>query len=159
MKLLLSKVNESAQKFVKVLANFKSITEALPVLPYGIDSKSVKKTTAVLSETYNSEDVCIGYIYQSGKTAEGETRLYATDSEGNEVCDIHLTSTGNFVFSSGTDTATKNSALQSELDSLTTAINAELVKIATGISTAGGAYTPADVSVDISPASADNVKI
>jgi len=56
------------------------------------------------------------------------------------------------------DNAVRFAPLDSNLQSLVSSIQCELVKIATGIAAAGGSYTPGTLSLDIDAAKIDEIK-
>jgi len=56
------------------------------------------------------------------------------------------------------DNLVKYAALSSELTSFKNLVQAELVKIQTGITGVGGAYTPGTLSIDISDSKIDELK-
>lgn len=128
--------------------------------PFGIDSNPINGTTAILQETdTSSEPVIIGYIQKKRKSEPGELRIYSVDSEGNEKAFLWLKKDGTIELNGNSDNAVKYIPLDIAMQKLSTDINAELTAIASGIATAGGSYIPNSISIDISEAKVDNVKI
>jgi cob(I)alamin adenosyltransferase len=158
--LTLSRVKQATSEFIKVLRfGKKDVQTSLPVLPFGIDSKPVKNLMGIHSTTSDiGETVLIGYIYQSEKTKEGETRVYCTDILGNEMFDILMKNDGTVEFNGNADNLVRFEALKTGLDNMVTALNAELTKIQTAISSLGGTYAKQDVTLDIDSAKINEMK-
>lgn len=156
----LGKVNEVTKKAVKSLINYLLPENSLFVAPWGVESKPVNDATSVVADTVSSKTVCVGYIIKETDLKQGESRFYSTDENGKRKCELLMNSEGDFIFSDGNDNATKFNALDLAIKSdIVNHINEELVKIASGITTAGGAYTPNFLEADLSDAKADNIKI
>lgn len=157
----IAKIKQATSEFVKVLRFGKNdVQTVLNVAPHGIDSKPNAKDTGIHATTANKNDsVFLGCVYSSEKTKEGETRVFATDGNGNEVFDILLKNDGTCIFNSGIDNVVKYLPLNTELQNYNLLIVAELAKIAAGLAGVGGAYTPGILSIDISGAKVDEVKI
>lgn len=141
-------------------------TECAPV---GYDANPIKNMVAVYAKTENSNQpgVIIGYINQ-GQLASlkpGERRIYSTDAEGNEQAKILWHANGNVEIggTSGavnTNNITQWQGLDAAMQSdIVTFINDQLALISTGISDAGGTYTPGTMSVDITGAKATKLLI
>ena len=158
--MILSRVKEATKEFIKVLRFGKSdVQTADQCLPHGIDSKPVKEDLAIWTRTSSSEQsVVLGYLKESDRTNSGETRIYATDSLGVDQFDIKLTNSGQCELGGKKDNAVRYSPLNKGLQDFINNLNAELIKIQTGISSAGGAYTPANQQIDISNSKIDEIE-
>jgi hypothetical protein len=89
----------------------------------------------------------------------GEKKLYSIDSSGAIAAFVNFINSGIIELNGNGDFAVRFQKLADGLSNLDTQIQAELAKIATGISSAGGAYTPGTITTDISAAKVDEVKI
>jgi hypothetical protein len=157
----LSRVKQATKEFVKVLRYGRSdVVTADQYLPFGIDSKPIQDMIAARGKTRNSaEPIIFGYLIESEKTEEGEIRLYSSDSSGNEKVYVYIKKDGTIEIGGDTDNLVKYTPLNTAMNQLALDINAELVKISAGITTAGGAYTPEPISIDISKSKVDEIKV
>lgn len=129
------------------------------VSSFGDDGNPLENTTAVYMDTSeNGEPVIIGYINKNQLAAIGEKRMYSLDGAGAVSFFIWLKNDGTFQIGGTADNAVRYQKLDDALQAQKTAINAELVKIAAGITAAGGSYTPAFITIDTSAAKIDEVK-
>ena len=158
--LTLTRVKQATSEFIKVLRYGKSdVQTSKPVLPFGIDSKPVKNLVGIHSDTSDiGETVLLGYIYESEKTNEGETRFYCTDVSGVEMFGILMKNDGTVEFNGNADNLVRFAALKTGLDNIVTALNTELTKIQTAISSLGGTYAKQNVSLDIDSAKINEMK-
>lgn len=135
--IIFGKVKEITTDFVKALIYGKSDARTAPQsLPHGIDSKPVNGDISVYCQTdNNSKSVILGYVKRSDKTNAGETRIYATDSEGVEVFSIKLDNNGYCTFDGvGFDDnlvayaklATEFNELKGKVNSLVTSYNSHI---------------------------------
>ena len=157
----LGKVKEVTNDFIKSLIWGKSDSRTAPqCLPHGIDSKPVKGAISVYCLTENKgKAVTLGYILPSDKTNIGETRVFATDENGNEVFSILLKNDGTCEFGGNTDNMVRYSELNTGLKNQDTDINKELGKIAAVLnSLAPGSYVVKPVVTDISASKINNIK-
>ena len=124
------RIQQAAEKFVKLLRFGKSdVQTASQVLNWGIDSKPVKGTLGVHSETQErGESVCLGYVKDFAKTKEGELRLYCTDNSGEEKFEIYLRNDGKVEFNGNGNFLVKYNELKSGFDQLNSDFNG-LVKL------------------------------
>ena len=159
-KILSTRIDGLGRRLVKVLRFGSSdVQEPFQASNFGIDSNPIKDMVAVYSKTTeNGKNVIIGYLNKNQISAPGETRIFSVDSSGNLKTYIWLTSGGIIEMGGNADNAVKYSPLNSGMQDFKTQIQAELAKIATGITTAGGAYTPGTLSIDISTSKIDNIK-
>ena len=121
--------------------------------PYGIDGNPISNIRAVYAETgKNGETVLIGYINVNQKAAPGELRLFSTNASGTEKMFVWLTANGELQLGGSVDNAVRFAPLKTATDKLIVDLQAELVKIASGIVAGGGTYTPGTLSMNIVPA-------
>jgi len=151
----LTRVKQATSEFIKVLRFGKNdIQTAEPILPHGVDSKPVKGAMAIHATTEETGSTAVlGYILHSEKTEEGETRIYATDSDGTEVFDILLKNNGTCEFGGNTDFFVRYNALNSGLQSFVTALNANLTTVFTSV---GGTWVTTLLNINSSKIS--NIK-
>lgn len=125
-----AKVLQIIADFVKVRVLGKNdIRTATAILPPGIDSKNVKDSTAIIADTGNiDENIILGYTFQSDKTNEGETRIFATDNKGVEVFSIYLKNDGTVEFGGDSDNFVRFSNLQTGFNELKDKVNDFIVK-------------------------------
>jgi len=160
-----TRVNEAisgtlARLVVKVLRlGSKDVQTALNVANFGVDSSPIKGMVAIHADTgIEGETIILGYIKPDAIAQPGETHIYSTDQDGADSFRIKLLTDGNAEIGGNADNATRYTPLDSGLQAFKVEIQSELVKIATGISGAGGAYTPGTLTVDISGSKIDNIK-
>jgi hypothetical protein len=128
--------------------------------PFGVDSNPVKNMVAVYASTSEvGAPVIIGYLNKDNIAESGETRLFSTDSEGVEKSSIYLKNDETIEINGNSDFMVRFNSLDNGLQVFKTALQAELVLIAAGIVSGGGTYTPSTLSVDISAAKVDGVKV
>ncbi len=136
------------------------------VTPAGIDSVPVPNTIGVYEKTSNSDSpgVIIGYILQKPKANEGETRIFATDLNGNEMCRIWAHSDGTIELG-GTGAAGSNinhamqwEAANTALQIQVTHLNIQLGLISTNLLALGGDYAPPALTLDLTAAKLTNIK-
>lgn len=151
----ITRVKQAATEFIKVLRFGKDdIQTAEPILPFGIDSKPVKDLLGVHADTMDEEaSVVLGYILHSETTSEGETRIYATDTDGTEVFDIYLKNDGTCEFGGNVDFFIRYNALNTALQTFVTDLNTKLSAAFTAL---GGTWP--GTSLDISDSKIDNIK-
>lgn len=114
----LTRVQQATKDFIKVLRFGRNdVQTPYNCLPHGVDSKPVKNKIGLHVQTANSsESVIVGYIDRSDLTKEGETRIYATDTQGNEVFSIMLSNDGKCAIGGTTDNMVRYSKLKEEYD-------------------------------------------
>lgn len=128
---------------------------------FGEDSTPLKDMVALYANTSEDGDnVIIGYLNKQHLTAEGEKRIFSLRPDGSLSIDIHLKNDGTLQVGGDAHTAVRfaplNTAIQQQIAQ---AINTELTKIQTGITAAGGTYTPQPLNVDLSGAESPNIKL
>jgi len=151
----ITKLQAATDKFFKLLRNGKEdVITADQIAPSGIDSKPVKGSNVIHADTaIKGEGVALGLLYSSEKTNEGETRIYATDENGNEVFDLYLKNDGTMEISGSGDNLIKYLALNTALQSFVTDLNSKLGIAFTAV---GGSWP--GTSIDISNSRIEKVK-
>lgn len=149
---------ESGKRILKVLQY--GIKTAVEVSPFGDDSCPVDNMSALYASTAeNGEPVIVGYINNKQLAAKGEKRLYSLDSNGDESFYIWLKNNGTLEIGGIADNAVRYTPLNVGLQAEKDLINLELAKIAAAITTLGGTYVVAQISVDVSGAKIDEIKV
>lgn len=158
--IILGKVKEIASTFLKaVIFGNSDVRTATQTAPFGIDSKPVKDSFIVYCQTDNNQKaVMLGCLSKSDKTKAGELRLFATDSEGVEVFSMLFKNDGTCEFGGNSDNLVRYSELNSGLSNQNSAINTELAKIQTALTSIGGAYARANVGLNISSSKIAEIK-
>lgn len=151
----LTKVKQATSTFIKVLRfGLNDVQTSLPILPHGIDSKPVSGQTGIHAKTTNrSDSIFLGVVYKSSVTSEGETRIFATDSDGTEVFDILLKNDGTCEFGGNSDYMVRFNELKTGFDQLRSDFNSFLIHVH------GVAGTPPVPPATPSIASIDGAKI
>lgn len=130
------------------------------VSSFGDDSAPLEDMFCLYAKTSeNSENYIVGFISKNCITNPGEKRIFSLRPDGSGSIDVHLKNDGTLEIGGNTFTAVRFSPLEQALISHVNALNAELLKIQTGITAAGGAYIPASLSLDLSSAESENIKI
>lgn len=153
-----SSFKEGAYRILKVF-QFGAKT-ADECAPFGFDGNPPEEMDAIFAETSTGgEPVVIGYI-QTQRLAEiGESRLYSLKPDGTLSTYIWLRKNEIIELGGNDENLVKFSKLEQKMLKLQTDINAELTKIATGISAAGGVYVPAQIQIDIKDSKTEKIKI
>lgn len=136
------------------------VKTAIEISPFGLDSGPLKGMTAIYANTSNdSEQIIIGYINRNQVAKLGEIRLYATDSNGNEVGFIYLKDNGQINILGDSYSAVRFEPLKQAIDTKDQLINAELIKIQTAITALGGAYIPSNITTSLDTSKSDDIKL
>jgi len=148
------------RRIIKVRRNTtKDILTAKQIAPFGIDSGPIKDLAAILADTQSFKDrVIIGYVNESQEADVGELRLYSMDEDGNVKAFGWFKNDGTILINGDSDNVVRYAPLNTGLQALVTQLQAELVKIQTGIIAGGGTYTPGSLSIDITQAKIEEVK-
>lgn len=139
--------------------------QATEAAPHGIDSNPVKGAQAVYFTTSNASAPVTGlYTVKEPKALPGELRLYATNAGGTEQCKMWLHANGNIEVGGTSGTVNANHGVQyegmdSSLQALVTAINAQLTLIQTGITGVGGVYPKVDVTINTTGAKLNKILV
>lgn len=169
-KYISSKVNSIGQLLVKHLGLGRDdVQESLQVSPYGLDSKPVKDTIGVRSDTSEKgSEIVLGYVIKNRVAKDGEFRTYATDSDGNEVAYTYMTNDGDLELNGNDDNAVRFSELKSGFDTLKTDLNSlitaynshtHITTATVGASPTPGVIAPTTSTGASSTASVDSSKI
>ena len=142
----------------------------------GDDAKPLAGDKAVTVKSQGSgKEVVVGYLDEAneGISKNGERRIYARDSDGVIVADVHCKAGGNTTINAGTVSVVRFDQLQtafdqlkSDFDTLVTKYNTHIhVTTATiGVGPAVGVISPtvstgSPTSADIAPAESETVKV
>lgn len=127
--------------------------------PFGDDSNPLKDMIAIHASTGEAgEAVIIGYINKNQIAQPGEKRLFSLAPDGSLSFSIYLKGDGTCEIGGTADNLVRYIPLDTALKAQDTLINTELTKIATAITSLGGAYVPAPVSTDITAAKINQIK-
>lgn len=127
---------------------------------FGDDSSPLKDMVAVYANTSEVGDsVIIGYINGNQIAQAGEKRIFSLKEDGSLSFAIHLKNDGTSEIGGNTDNAVRYSKLNLALQSEVNKINAELAKIAISIGAVGGSYVPTAITVDVSAAKIEEIKV
>lgn len=153
-----SAVIEGGKRVIKAMQY--GLKTADEIAPFGVDSQPLENMTAVYCDTATDGDkVIIGYINLKQEAAAGEFRLYSLKEDKSLAAYVWAKNTGDLELNGKEDFAVRFNALEQALQQQDAAVNAELTKIATGISAAGGSYVPTEIQTDISGAKVETVKL
>ncbi|MBC7486094.1 MAG: hypothetical protein H7282_05030 [Cytophagaceae bacterium] len=135
------------------------VQTAVDASPYGVDGNPIKDMTAVYMQTgTKGKTVLVGYLNKNRLAAPGELRLFATDASGAEQTFIWLKGDGTMNLAGDADNIVRYSPLNEELSDFKTAIQQQLVLIASGIAAGGGSYSPGTLMLDLTDAKVVEVK-
>lgn len=160
-KVISSEFDNLKKRLVKVLRFGKDdVQTAQEAAPFGTDSNPIKDMIAVYMPTSErGKNVIVGYLNKNQLAEVGEHRIYSTDSGGELKAYVWLKNDGNIELLGTGDNLVKYSPLNQELQEFKTAIQAELVKIQAGLTGVGGAYAPGSLTVNISDAKIEKIKV
>jgi hypothetical protein len=128
-------------------------------MPFGVDSSPLKDMIAIYGNTTSdSESIIIGYINKNQIAEPGETRLFSLDENGSLKSYLYLKKDGIIEINGDSNFAVKYNELDSVLNTLATDINTENTKIATAITSVGGSYVPAPITIDLTSAKNETIK-
>ena len=150
---------EQGKRILKVL-QFGAKT-AKESYPFGFDSSPLENWTAIYAETTNKgEAVIIGYINKNQIAELGGSRMYSLDSTGNLKAYAYARASGILELNGNQYTSVRYENLLQAINSQNALINAELVKIATGLNAiVPGSYIHAPVSTNLTSSQSPTVKI
>jgi len=158
-----STLNTIGQRLVKTFTLYGTAT-AEQVAPFGDDSVPLKGMDVIYAETESDEQpVIMGCLNLNLMAAPGEKRMFAMklNEDGKTYSQVFYTwmkADGTFEIGGNVDNAVRYEALNAGLQAQIAKMQIQLALIATGITTAGGSYTPGDISLDISAAKIDEIK-
>jgi len=132
--------------------------------PHGIDSNPVKDMVAIRAETgIKGEAVVIGYLNPNALAAQGENRIYSTDSNGNVVQYFWLKNDGTTEINGTGDFLARFNELKAGFDQLRDDFNTHVQTYNThlhpGVATGLGNTGPTPSTGTPSTASIDTAKI
>lgn len=159
-KLISTQLDSVGRRISKVLRFGKhDVQTGFQVAPYGIDSNPVDGMRAIYSLTaQKGKTVIIGYINVDQLAKSGELRLFSTDDAGDLKFSIWLKDDGTCEVGGNTDNLVRYTPLNQGLQDFKIAMQQELAKIAAGIASAGGSYTPGTLSIDVTNSKIDEIK-
>jgi len=157
----LIKIKGFVDSLVKFLRFGKGDVQTAPqAAQAGIESKPFADDNGVHSTTsVQNESVILGYIYSFDNVNPGEIRIFARNTDGNEVFSMYFKNDGSVEFGGDADYLVKFAPLDAGLQTQNTAINAELAKIQAAITGLGGTYTRNQINVDIDNSKVNNIKV
>jgi hypothetical protein len=170
-----SLLDKSGRMLNKVLGLGRDdVKTANQIITPGVEGRAVDGSKVIYMETATKgTNVIVGAIEKSQEIEKGEVMIYSRDSNGETQNTIHLKQDGEIEIGDSCivvkpdgsveikgngDNLMKFIPLNQDMLNLAIDINAELVKIAAGISAGGGAYTPTPIVLDISGAKIDDIK-
>jgi len=159
---IISSTIKSGRRILKILGLGKEdIQTSYESMPFGIDSVPIKDLIAIQMETSErGKTVIVGYINKNQIADIGEARFYSLDATGAEQATVYLKKDGVLELNGNVDNAVKFIPLDAGLQYQTTAINAELVKIAAGLNAiVPGSYAHTPVTVNITSSKVETVKV
>lgn len=160
VKVLSTEFDNFQRRVIKFLRYGKSdIQTAQEITPFGIDSNPLKDMIAVYGQTgENGKTVILGYVNKNQIAEIGETRIFSQTENGADSFYIHLKNDETLEIGGTAHNLVRYTPLNTALQQQVNAINVELGKIAAGIATGGGAYTPQPISLNISDAKIEEIK-
>jgi hypothetical protein len=120
VKIISSRI-EAGVRLIKLLRmGADDVQEAPEVSPFGFDSAVPKDFIGIYAKTgVNSDDLLIGYINRKQVATPGESRIYSTDSSGENVAvDIICRTNGDIEFGGTADNLVGYSELKKGFDQL-----------------------------------------
>ena len=160
VKFISTELDSASRRIVKYLRLGKTDVQTSPLAsPFGSDGNPAGNLRAIYLETgVKGETYLVGFINRDLVAEKGENRQFSTDEDGNLIFEARMRNDGTYEIGGSVDNLIRFNALDTQMQKLSTDINAELTKIASGIATGGGAYTPAPIGIDISTAKIDELK-
>lgn len=170
VKVLSTELDNLKRRVVKFLRFGKrDVQTSLECAPFGIDSSPIKDMVAIYAETAEKgKTVLVGYINRNQLAAPGETRLYATNANGEVQTFIWLRSDGTVEIGGGDDFLLRFSKTKEVVDELQADINAlkqaftNWVPVpndgGNALKIAAGAWTGAALTKNIDAAKIEQIK-
>lgn len=130
------------------------------VAPFGDDSCPLDNIgDAIYMETSNDDQpIIVGFINTGLLAGAGEKRLFSLKSDGSVSFYTWLKNDGTYEIGGNEKHMVRYEDLNAGLQAQVTKMQGQLTLIAAGIATAGGSYTPGDISLDISGSKIDEIK-
>lgn len=154
-------------RFIKFLRMGKSdVRECRQIGPYGTDSNPIKDMVAIYSPTQeDGKNVILGYVNKNQIAAEGEHRIFSTDSDGVVQMFLHLKNDGTAEFGGDADfmvryneLETAFNELKSDFNTLVNTFNAHIHPSPAGGSTGTTPTAGSSSAADITPAKIKQIK-
>lgn len=160
VKIFRSVINKKKRQLIEILRFGKDdVQEIEQISPVGFDSAPIANMRAIYGKTTSDGDsVIIGYFNENALASPGESRMFAVDKNGNLKTYIWAKNDGTLEVGGADDFMVRFNKLNEGVIDFQTQIQAELAKIAVGITGAGGSYTPGTLNVDISDSKIDEIK-
>lgn len=134
------------------------IQETEEIGPANTDSVPIKGMVAIYADTSSQgQPVIIGYINKNQLAEPGEHRIYSTDSNGTVKTFIWLKSDGKIQLGGNADNGVRWSPLDQFTSELNQFLTIEMAKIAAGIATGGGSYTPGTANFNVNDAKINEI--
>lgn len=131
----------------------------IEISPFGIDTCPIPGMVAIYTDTIgNQTPILAGYFNISALAQPGENRQYCTDAQGNIKFYTWMKADGTMMIGGDADFAVGYTNLNSLLQTQAQNINSQLALIASGITAAGGSYTPVDLSTDFTSIKKQQIK-
>lgn len=124
---------ENGRRFLKFLRLGKSdVQTSYEAMPAGVDSAPIPNMKALYAKTEsNGKTVIIGYINADQIAKTGETRIFATDEEGELQQYIHLKNDGTAEFGGNSDNLVRFKPLEEGYNDTKAALDA-IINILSG---------------------------
>lgn len=154
---IIDKLKRRVVKFIRM--GNSDVQTSIEANAFGIDSNAPAEMIALYAESsIKGKNYIIGYLNKNQLAETGEVRIYSVDANGNQKFYTWLKNDGTYEIGGNVDNAVRYAKLEAGLNSMVNLINENLPLIATGIATGGGAYTPINITLDISEAKIAEVK-
>lgn len=133
------------------------------VAPFGDDSCPPQGWDTIYCETDTDEQpVIIGYVNTNCLAGPGEKRMFSMrlneDGSYSEAFYTWMKADGTYEIGGVVDNLVRYAALNEALQEQINKMQEQLTLISVGIATAGGSYTPGDITLDISGAKINEIK-
>lgn len=160
VKIISTELVERGRRLIKVLRLGKQdVQTPIQAGPFGSDVNPPPGVRGIYVRTGTKGDTfLVGFINIDQVAEVGENRQFATDENGALIFEARMRNDGTYEIGGSADNLMRFTGLDTQMQKLSSDINAELVKIASGITTGGGVYTPAPIGIDISSAKIEELK-
>ncbi len=157
VKVISTSFSDTAKRLVKFLRlGTKDVQNMHSASQYGFDSNPIKDMVAVFAETQSKgKSVIIGYLNKDQIAEVGESRVYATDSDGNLKYFLHFKNDGTAEFGGTGDFLVKYNALLARLTDLESEHNGLLARYNAHTHVGNMGAPTSTTSLTVSPSSLD----
>jgi len=158
-----STLNSIGQRLVKAFT-INGASTAEQISPFGDDSVPLKGMDVIYAETESDEQpIIIGCLNINLLAAPGEKRMFAMklNPDGKTYSQVFYTwmkADGTYEIGGNADNAVRYAALNAGLQAQIVKMQDQLIAIAAAIAAVGGAYTPGDISLNITSAKINEIK-